>query len=183
MTTTTPSIQLISGGRPWPAAGRWRVDPAQSHASFAARVAGHTVRGRLPRSGRVLITEPIEDSTAWLAARTSAVSTGSLVLDRLLAGPGFLNAAAFPEISFRSDLLAWVPAGWRAVGRLQIKGAEHDVACQLDLQLGDTLPGDPPRIVIAGSWVIDSRWVTGQRIPALGRRIVMTCSSSLQPDM
>ncbi len=117
MTTTTPSIQLISGGRPWPAAGRWRVDPAQSHASFAARVAGHTVRGRLPLTGRVLITEPIEDSTAWLAARTSAVSTGSPVLDRLLAGPGFLNAAAFPEITFRSDLLAWVPAGWRVVGR------------------------------------------------------------------
>jgi polyisoprenoid-binding protein YceI len=105
------------------------------------------------------------------------------VLDRLLAGPGLLNAAAFPEISFRSDLLAWVPAGWRAVGRLQIKGAEHDIACQLDLHLGDALPGDPPRIVIAGSWVIDSRWVTGQRIPALGRRIAMTCSSSLQPDM
>jgi len=183
MTPTTPSIQLISGGRPWPAAGRWRVDPAQSHASFAARVAGHTVRGRLPLTGRVLITEPIEDSTAWLAARTSAVTTGSPVLDRLLAGPGFLNAAAFPEISFRSELLAWVPAGWRAVGRLQIKGAEHDVACQLDLHLGDTLPGDPPRIVIAGSWVIDSRWVTGQRIPALGRRIVMTCSTSLQPAM
>ncbi len=57
------------------------------------------------------------------------------------------------------------------------------MACQLDLHFGDTLPGDPPRIVIAGSWVIDSRWVTGQRIPALGRRIVMTCSSSLQPDM
>ncbi len=105
MTTTTPSIQLISGGRPWPAAGRWRVDPAQSHASFAARVAGHTVRGRLPLTGRVLITEPIEDSTAWLAARTSAVSTGSPVLDRLLAGPGFLNAA--PSRRSASGPICW----------------------------------------------------------------------------
>jgi hypothetical protein len=43
---------------------------------------------------------PIEDSTEWLAARASAVSTGPPVLDRLLAGHGFLDAAAYPEISF-----------------------------------------------------------------------------------
>jgi hypothetical protein len=60
-----------------------------------------------------------------LTARTSAVSTGSSWLDRLLAGPGFLDAEAFPDIGFRPEMLAWVPAGWRAVGRLQVKGAEH----------------------------------------------------------
>jgi polyisoprenoid-binding protein YceI len=81
----------------------------------------------------VRITEPIEDSTAQLAARTSAVSTGSLVLDRLLAGPGFLDARACPEISFRSELLVRVPAGWRAAGRLQVKNTEHELACQLML--------------------------------------------------
>jgi hypothetical protein len=104
------------------------------------------------------------------------------VLDRLLAGPGFLDARAFPEISFKSELLVWVPAGWRAVGRLQVKDAEHELACQLDVHPGDTRPGDPPRILIASSWVIDSRWVTSLRIPALGRRVVMTCSFSLEPD-
>ncbi len=181
--TTTPDVQPNPGGQPRPAAGSWRVDPALSHASFTAWVAGRPVRGRLPLTGEVLIAEPIEDSTARLAARTSAVSTGSLVLDRLLAGPGFLDAGAFPEISFRSELLVWVPAGWRAVGRLRVKDTEHELACQLDLHLGDTRPGGPPRIIIASSWVIDSRWVTSQRIPALSRRIVMTCSSSLEPDM
>jgi polyisoprenoid-binding protein YceI len=103
--TTTPDIQLKPGGQPRPAAGRWRVDPAHSQASFAARVAGRTLRGHVPLTGGVLIAEPIEDSTAWLGARTSAVSTRSPVLDRLLAGPGFLDAGAFPEISFRSEQL------------------------------------------------------------------------------
>ncbi len=181
--TTTPGFQLIPGAQPRLAAGSWRVDPAQSHASFTARVVGRPVRGHVPLTGRVLITEPIEASTARLAARTSEVSTGSPVLDRVLAGPGFLDAGAFPEISFRSELLAWVPAGWRVVGRLQVKGTEHELACQLDLQLGDTRPGDPPRILIASSWVIDSRWITSQWIPALGRRIVMTCSFSLELDI
>src|SRR5580692_9550328 len=178
----TPGMQLPPGGQPRLAAGSWRVDPARSHASFAASVVGRPVRGCLPLTGRVLITEPIEDSTARLIARAAAVSTGSPVLDRLLAGPGFLDAAAFPEISFRSELLAWVPAGWRAVGHLQVKGAEHELACRFDLHLDDPQPGRPPRLKVASSLVIDSQWVTRQRIPALGRRIVMTCSLSLEPD-
>jgi polyisoprenoid-binding protein YceI len=181
--TTTPGIQLQPGGQLRLAVGSWRVDPARSHASFAARFAGQLVQGCLPLTGEVLITEPIEDSAARLTARAGAVSTGSPVLDRLLAGPGFLDAGAFPDISFRSELLAWVPAGWRAVGRLRVKNTEHELACQLDLRLGDTQPDDPLGIMVASSWVIDSRWVTSQRIPALARRILMTCSMSLAPDM
>ena len=181
--TTTPGIQLGPGGQPRLPAGSWWVDPAHSHASFAARVADRPVRGRLPLTGEVLIAEPIEDSTARLAARASAVSTGSPGLDRLLAGPGFLDAGTFPEISFRSELLVWVPAGWRAVGRLQVKDTEHDLACQLDLHYGDTKPDSSRRVIIVSSWVLDSRWVTSRRIPGLGRRIVMTCSSFLEPDM
>jgi polyisoprenoid-binding protein YceI len=181
--TTTRGIQLQPDGKPRLAVGSWRVDPAQSDASFTARFAGQPVRGRLPLTGEVLIAEPIEDSTARLAARTSAVSTGSLVLDRLLAGPRFLDAGTFPEISFRSELLVWTPNGWRAIGRLQVKHTEHELACQLDLQLGDTRPDGSPRIIIASSWAIDSRWVTSQRIPALGRRIAMTCSFHLDPDI
>ena len=181
--TTTPDIQLRPAEQPLPATGSWRVDPADSHASFAARLAGRHVRGRLPLTGHVQITEPIEESTARLTARTSAVSTGSPVLDRLLAGPGFLDARAYPEISFQSDLLVWVPAGWRAVGRLQVKNAEHELACELGVRIGDSRPGSAPRLVIACTWVIDSTWVTRQRIPALGRRIAMTCSFHLDPDV
>jgi YceI-like domain len=183
VTTMTPGMQLPPGGQPRLAAGRWRVDPAQSHASFAASLVGRPVRGRLPLSGEVLITEPIEDSTARLLARASAVSTGSPVLDRLLTGPGFLDAGAFPEIRFRSELLAWVPAGWRAVGLLQVKNAEHELACRLALHLGGMRPDGCPRILITSSWVIDSRWITRQWIPGLARRIVMTCSCSIEPDM
>src|ERR1700748_3838069 len=138
MTGSTRGIQLQPGGQLRLAAGSWQFDPAHSHASLTARVASQPMRGCLPLTGEVRITERIEDSTAWLAARTSAVSPGSPVLDRLLAGPAFLDARAFPEVSFRSELLVWVPAGWRAVGRLQVKDTEHDLACQLDLHYGET---------------------------------------------
>ena len=193
MIKTGYGIQPSPSRRPRLATGRWRVDPAQSHASFAARVGGQVVRGRMPLAGRVIIAEPIEDSTACLAARTNAVSTGSPALNRLLAGPRFLDAVAFPEISFRSELLAWVPAGWRAVGHLRIKNVEHELACQFDLHPGDTRPDDVPpdgerrddvrRIVIASNWVIDSRWVTSHWVPSLSRNVMMTCSFSLVPEI
>jgi hypothetical protein len=81
-------------------------------------------------------------------------------------------------------LLAWVPAGWRAVGGLRVKNAEHELACQFDLQPGDTqLDGDVRRIVIASTWVIDSRWVTSHWVPALSRNVVMSCSFSLVPEI
>jgi polyisoprenoid-binding protein YceI len=178
-----PDVQLRPGEQPHLTTGSWRVGPADAHVLFAARLAGRRVRGRLPLTGAVLITEPIEESAALLIARTSTVRTGSPVLDRVLAGPAFLDARTYPEISFQSDLLARVPTGWRAVGRLQVKGNEHELACEFGVHPGHAGPGGAPRLVIACTWAIDSSWVTGQRIPALGRRIAMTCSFHLQPDI
>jgi hypothetical protein len=181
--TNTCDIQLKAAEPPQLATGSWRLAPAQSFASFTARLPWRRVRGRLPLIGHVLITEPVEDSRALLTARTSAVSTGSPVLDRVLSGPTFLDAHAYPEISFESDLLIWVPAGWRAVGRLRVKDTEHELACEFGVQFGDPEPDHVPRPIVTCSWVIDSGWVATQRIPALDRRIEMTCSFRLDPDM
>ena len=179
--TATPDIQVKPDAHPWLVAGSWRLDRAESFASFTARLPGRRVRGRLPLSGQVLITEPIDESLALLTARTSAISTGSPVLDRLLAGPAFLDARAYPEITFQSDLLVLVPSGWRAVGRLQVKDAEHELACEFGVQVGDAGLGSAPRPVVTCSWVIDSTWIASQRIPALHRRVEMTCSFQLEP--
>ena len=180
MTIMRPGIQLQPGTPLRPAAGSWRVDPAQSHALFAVRVAGRPVQGRLSLTGRVLIADPVEDSTARLAARASQLSTGYPVLDRQLTGPGFLDAGSFPEISFRSELLAWVPAGWRAVGRLQVKGAVHELACQLDVDRDGDLVNDSSHFRITSRWILDSRWITRQWIPGVSRHVTMTCSFLLR---
>jgi hypothetical protein len=61
------------------------VDPARSHTSFTARVAGRLVHGHLPVTGEVLATRSIEESAARLAANA-------------LTGPGFLGAGVFPQM-------------------------------------------------------------------------------------
>ena len=181
MNTTAPALQLQPGGMAGLAPGGWRVDPAHSRALFVARVAGRPVRGRLPVTGSVLIGEQIEDSAARLRVTTSAVSTGLPTLDRLLTGHSFLDAEVFPEITFSSDMLVRVPAGWRMLGRLRVKGNEHELACQVSPRLGEAQPASAR--ILTSTWALDSRWVTRERIPALGRRIPMTCSLSLVPDM
>jgi polyisoprenoid-binding protein YceI len=183
VTMMRPGIQFKPCAQLLPAACSWRVDPAQSHALFAARVAGRPVRGRLPLTGRVLIAEQIEDSVAWLTAIAGEVRTGLPVLDRQLSGPGFLDAQAFPEISFRSELLALVPTGWRVVGRLQVKDAEHELACHFELDRASTPLDGSPQLRFTSSWILDSRWITRQWIPGLGRRIPMTCSCLLVPGL
>jgi polyisoprenoid-binding protein YceI len=146
---------------------------------FTTRLADKRVRGRLPLSGGVVLAAPIEDSTAHLIAATEAVSTGSALLDRLLAGPGFLDAKVFPEISFRTEMLVPVPTGWRAVGQLQLKGIEHTVVCELDPHRH--LQPDATTMTLASRWVVDSTWITTRLVPTLSRRVAMSCLIALEP--
>jgi polyisoprenoid-binding protein YceI len=179
MTTATPGIRIGSSGALPVTAGSWRVDPSRSSASFTARIAGRSVRGRLPLSGGAYVSAAIEDSAAHLHAATGALRTGSTMLDRLVAGPGFLDSEAHPDISFRSEMLVCVPTGWRAVGRLRVKGTEHPLVCELDADLRDQGPG-PAVMTIKTRWVIDSTWITTQRVPMLARRVAMSCSLALE---
>ena len=126
--TAAPDLQPATLSSPDVAVGRWRVDPARSHTSFTARVAGRPVRGHLPVTGEVLATRSIEESAAQLAANA-------------LTGPGFLGAGVFPQISFRSQLLVRVPAGWQAVGQLQVQGAEPRVGMPAGGGSGQPRPG------------------------------------------
>lgn len=180
MRSATPDIRIDNRGVLPVTAGSWRVDSARSSASFTARVAGKPVRGRLPLSGGAYVSASIEDSAAHLYAATGALRTGSAMLDRMLAGPGFLDAEAHPDISFRSEMLVCVPTGWRAVGHLQVKGTEHPLVCELDADLRDQQQG-PAAMTITTRWVIDSTWITTQRVPMLARRIAMSCSLALEP--
>jgi polyisoprenoid-binding protein YceI len=164
--------------RPVVPTGDWRVDPLRSTATFTARLAGRSIRGRLPLMGRAIVTPSLEDSTAQLIALTDTVSTGNRLLDRLLTGPGFLDSGLFPEIGFQSEILVCVPTGWRAVGQLEVKGTQHPVVAELDVDLRHPL-SCARAMILTSRWVLDASWITAQRLPALSRRVVMTCSVAL----
>src|SRR3954468_9507524 len=179
MTTATPSVQLGGVGTPALAAGSWRVDPSLSRASFTARVAGRSVRGRLPLSGDAYVSPSVEDSAAHLYAATGGLHTGSAMLDRLLTGPQFLDAETHPSISFRSEMLVRVPTGWSAVGYLCVNGTDHPMVCDLVADLRDGALGQMA-MTVATRWVFDSTWITTRRVPMLARQIAISCSITLE---
>jgi hypothetical protein len=110
-------------------------------------------------------------------AVANEVSTGNRMLDRLLAGPGFLDIEEYPTISLRSQMLVCVPTGWRVVGQLQVKGSEHPIVCELEADLRSAQPRTAgAAMVVRTHWVLDSTWITTQRLPTLSRRIAMSCS-------
>ncbi len=88
--TAMPGIPLLPEAQRRLAVGSWRVDPARSQASFAAQTAGRLVSGRVPLTGRAVIMEPIEDSTARLAAATPGFSGADLA--------GLVNEAAVTAV-------------------------------------------------------------------------------------
>jgi polyisoprenoid-binding protein YceI len=179
MTTATTSIRAGVGAAPPVPVGGWRVDPSRSEVLFTARLAGRRVRGRLPLAGGAVVAVPIVASAAHLIAMADAVTSGSVRLDRLLAGPGFLDAEVFPEISFRTQMLVRVPTGWRALGQLHLKGIDHTVVCELDPPR--QLQPDARTIMLTSRWGIDSSWITTRLVPTLSRRIAMSCSIALEP--
>jgi polyisoprenoid-binding protein YceI len=181
VTTATISAESAIDHLPRDAAGAWQVVAAHSYASFAARVAGRPVRGRLPLTGDASVGGAVRECATTLVAATGELRTFSRVLDTILTGPGFLEAAAYPEISFRSEQLTRVPTGWRAVGRLRVKDVDHEVACELALGPLRWHPDGAPRLSAKSHWVMDSTWITGQRIPGLHRRVAMTSSIVLEP--
>jgi polyisoprenoid-binding protein YceI len=177
MTPPRSDIRSTTQDKSAVSVGAWLVDPARSHASFAARVAGRSVRGRLPLIGAVGVAASIEDSTAHLVALANQVSTGNRILDRMLAGPGFLDIEDYPTISLRSQMLVCVPTGWRVVGQLQVKGIEHPIVCELEADLRSAQPQtSDAAIILTTRWVLDSTWITTQRLPTLSRRIAMSSS-------
>lgn len=177
MTAPRSDIRSAPHDRSAVPVGAWLVDPVRSHASFAARVAGRSVRGHLPLIGAVTVAASIEDSIAHLVALATEVSTGNRILDRLLAGPGFLDIEDYPTISLRSQMLVCVPTGWRVVGQLEVKGIEHPIVCELEADLRSAHPqAAAAGMILTTRWVLDSTWITTQRLPTLSRRIAMSCS-------
>jgi polyisoprenoid-binding protein YceI len=175
MTTPTSDIRFASQDPSGVPVGDWLVDPVRSQASFTARAAGRSVRGRLPLTGAVNVSASIQDSTAHLTAMANDVSTGNHMLNQLLAGPGFLDTEVYPTISLRSQMLVCVPTGWRAVGQLLVKGIEHEVVCELEADFRLKHQGIPS-MTLTTRWVLDSAWITRQWVPMLSRRIAMNCS-------
>ncbi|MET9123688.1 YceI family protein [Streptomyces sp. NPDC004528] len=118
-------------------AGVYLVDPVRSAIGFAARRAATAdVRGTFSAFEGLLRLDGSrpDRSEVHLSVQTGSADTGSPERDAQVTGPGFLDSATFPLMSFRSTGAVDTGDGrLRVAGLLRIKDVE--LAVHLDLQL------------------------------------------------
>jgi polyisoprenoid-binding protein YceI len=131
------------GGADLPPPGTWTLDPAHCAIAATAQHLGlSTVRGRFTEfAGRIEIGQSPESSAVAADIVAASIDTGNHMRDEHLRSADFLNAAAQPTISYRSNGLT--PAGsdrWIVHGVLTLAGVRRPV--DLDLAYLGTGP-DP----------------------------------------
>ncbi len=107
---------------------KWTIDPAHSTVSFAVRYVGiSSIQGRLtPVRGTVEATEDgrLEAIEAFIAA--DSVDTGVSERDAHLRSADFLDAARYPELSFRSSAVeALEGRRYRIRGEITVRNHPH----------------------------------------------------------
>jgi polyisoprenoid-binding protein YceI len=112
-----------------PAPGTFHVDPTHSTVLFKVRHlgAGYIYGWFKEFSGSFTIDADPKKSHVDLSVKAASVDTRDEERNANIAGPDFLNAKQFPELTFKSTSVDVSGAGWRVTGDLTIHGITKPV--------------------------------------------------------
>ncbi|MFC0542222.1 YceI family protein [Kutzneria chonburiensis] len=136
-----------------PSKGVYRIDTLDSRITFRAKhqFGTGTVRGSFGLTGgEIAVTVPPEESTVHAAASTLSFASGNTARDRKVKSTTFLDAEAYPEISFTSTSIEQVDGIWQLRGVLTARGAAAPAEFSLE-----SLQVDAADIRIAATGKID----------------------------
>lgn len=122
----------IAYAQPGPAV----LQPAGSEIAFTTRQMGVPVEGKFGRFSAQVTLDPKqpESGSISLVIDTASARFDSAELDAELPKPTWLDAAGFPQASFRSSRVkATGPGRFDVAGRLAIKGAVRDLVVPVQL--------------------------------------------------
>lgn len=164
--TTTDTIGNIE----LPATGVWELDPARSQISFTTThfFGSAKVHGTFDvSSGRIVVSSPIESSSALAVIDAGSVNTGIKLRDMQVRSRLLLKVAAHPDISFASTGLTRSRGTWILRGGLTVRGSTAPV--ELTVTEAAT---DSQGLRLEASATIDRRAHGVTRFPGMaGRRL------------
>jgi polyisoprenoid-binding protein YceI len=111
-----------------PPPGHYDIDPDRSRVTFTTRhlFGLGRVKGRLAiRRGRADIADPLEVSALYAEIDTASFHTNNRQRDDLVRSPRFLDAAAHPVMTFRSDPIG--AEDQALTGTLTVRGTTRPV--------------------------------------------------------
>ncbi|HYL08858.1 MAG TPA: YceI family protein [Candidatus Udaeobacter sp.] len=148
MAVSTDLVRVVNG-RWVPIAGVWEFDPGHTEVSFEGRhLMVSRVRGRFTSfSGRLVVGEVPEQSTAELSIQAASVESGFQDRDDHLKSADWFDVDRHPAITFRSGILAHISGShWKAQGVLAVKGVERPIELDVEFLGGVTDPWGTPKI-------------------------------------
>ena len=140
------SLALVSSLFALPAfaeTSEWTIDSAHSRFGF---VAPHMVISEVEgefhtATGKVLLDEAdLTKSTVELTIDASSVDTNNADRDKHLTSPDFLDAAKFPQITFKSTKIKKAGKAYKVTGDLTIHGVTKPVTLDVELSNAVTNP-------------------------------------------
>ena len=122
-TSTSPVSQATA----IPAVGTYRVIPQSSSIRFTVRHFFGVVseNGTFDvSSGDIVVADPLAASTVTVSAPTASFTTKNPQRDKHVKTADFLDAEAFPELTFRSTAVVADGSTWIVRGMLTARGVE-----------------------------------------------------------
>lgn len=112
------------------AADSYTIDPAHTYAHFSISHLGFsTMQGRFDKSsGKVTLDRTAKKGSIEINIEAGSISTAWAKRDEHLRGPDFFNAAEYPSITYKSDMVKFkgdIPAS--VEGNLTILGVTKPV--------------------------------------------------------
>ncbi len=118
-----------------PAAGRYRVDPARSSVTFRTRhlFGLGAVSGTMTvASGEITVDSEAPEAAVTAVVSAASFDTGSRAHDRDVRSARFLDAAQYPDITFRAGKLTSADGRWTLAGQLTVRGANRPVTLAIE---------------------------------------------------
>ncbi|MGH3261793.1 MAG: YceI family protein [Trebonia sp.] len=118
-----------------PAAGRYRIDRAESTVTFATRhlFGLAPVHGTFElRDGVVDVAERVTDSAAWARVSASSFHTGNDARDATVLSAKLLDADTHHSLAFASTAVAEERGSWLLRGELEVRGVARLAQARID---------------------------------------------------
>ena len=129
--------------------GTWAIDPAHSSVGFQVKHMGiATVRGTFGEfEGTVEIGEDLSSAVARGTVKTVSVDTKEPQRDEHLRSADFFDAAAHPELTFRSTAITPIDEDtFEITGELTMRGVTREITLQAEITGTDVDPWGNERV-------------------------------------
>jgi len=138
----------------------WKIDPAHTTVEFSAKhLMITTVKGRFSDvEGEIVISDADPSKSSVSATLKSAsIDTRTSQRDDHLRSADFLDAANYPEITFRSTRITGDKSEFKVTGNLTIRGVTREVTLETTNEGSTKDPWGGDRIAFSATTKIDRR--------------------------